>query len=436
VSVAGPVQSPNCVTIKATSGGPAVFAITSSSGLTTTTPLSSYTGEQATTVTANLGSFGVVAGNYLVLSEGGKGYSTDTAPGHENACDVSGCRGEVAKVASVSGTVAMLVRPLNHPYRSVNLPTVRKMASPISGVRVSNINFNCSSVISAGLSLSYAVNSSITDVGGLNCIDSGIKASYGYGNTFTRTVVVNSGSPNAGAVDIRYQNQMTMNTANISVNGSGHNFGLGVYVVNNSNVSNVSVNNNNSTGRSFKLHASARNTFTNLSTTGVGGGTSGFTLQYYSHHNTFTGCKVTGNTGHAVSTFGNFNTYNKFINCTATGNTGGNAFAQTASSLGTVNDHYTTIQGGTWSGVSGYAVLQMNSQYMTMTGATVKGPGSCGLCLGGLAGEVVKGSSVTNNMFSGLPRGSDIYLNAGGGTGNHFTGNSTPDGSYPNPLPY
>jgi hypothetical protein len=66
---------------------------------------------------------------------------------------------------------------------------------------------------------------------------------------------------------------------------------------------------------------------------------------------------------------------------------------------------------------------------------TVKGPGSSGLSLGGITSEAVSNACVVNNTFSSLPGGSDVFLVAGGGTGNHFTGNATPDGAYPSPLP-
>jgi len=45
----------------------------------------------ASFTTASL--LGVTVGEYVRLQQGGKDYSTDTAPGHDMGCDLVGCRG-------------------------------------------------------------------------------------------------------------------------------------------------------------------------------------------------------------------------------------------------------------------------------------------------------------------------------------------------------
>jgi hypothetical protein len=426
------VDGSGCATLKNSSSGSNILSM-SGSGMSATTALTAFTGDQATTVTANFSAIGgVSAGDYLVLSEGGRDSSTGSS---NTQCDVSGCRGDVVKVQSVSGNTASLVRPLNHPYQSVNMPTVRKMISPLSGAGVRNISLDGGSSASNGISWNYLVNSRMSAVTTSHFVNSGVTGSYGYGNTWVQIAATSCGSPNAGCIDIRYQNNAGYNTVSVTANGSGHNFGFAPYRTNDSVFNAITVNQNGSSGRGFKLLANAHNTFSGVTVSGTSGGTSTLALEYYSHHNTFNNCVVKNNQGHAIATFGNFNDHNTFAGCTVTAMAGYKAFSQSASYSGNLADHYTTIQGGTWIGSTGNAVLQMNSSGLSMSGVTVKGPGSSGLSLGGITSEAVSNACVVNNTFSSLPGGSDVFFVAGGGTGNHFTGNATPDGAYPSPLP-
>jgi len=425
------VDGSGCATIKNSSGGSNIISM-SGGGLSATTPLTAFTSDRATTVTANLSAIGASAGDYLVLSEGGRDSSTGSS---DTQCDVSGCRGDVVKIQSVSGNTATLVRPLNHPYQSANSPTVRKMLSPLSGAIIQNISLDGGSTASNGISWNYVVNSTMSAVTTKNVVNSGVAGSYGYGNNWVQVTASGCGSPNAGCIDIRYQNNSGYSTISVTANGSGHNFGFAPYRNNDSVFTGITVNQNGSSGRGFKLLANAHNTFSNISVSGTSGGTSTLAVEYYSHHNTFNNCVVKNNQGHAIATFGNFNDHNTFVGCAVTAMAGYKAFSQSASYGGNVADHYTTIQGGTWIGSTGNAVLQMNSSGLTLSGATVKGPGSSGLSLGGLTGEVIMNACVNNNTFSSLPGSSDIYFVSGGGTGNHFNSNGTPDGAYPSPLP-
>jgi hypothetical protein len=426
------IDGSGCATIKNSSGGSNIMSM-SGGGLSATTPLTAFTSDRATTVTANLSALGGVgAGDYLVLSEGGRDSSTGSS---DTQCDVSGCRGDVVKVQSVSGNTATLVRPLNHPYQSANAPTVRKMLSPLSGATIRNIAVDGGGALSNGVSWNYVVNSTMSAVTASHFVNSGVTGSYGYGNYWVQVTTTGCGSPNAGCIDIRYQNNAGYSTISVTANGSGHNFGFAPYRNNDSVFAGVTVNQNGSSGRGFKLLANGHNTFSNISVSGTSGGTSTLAIEYYSHHNTFNNCVVKNNQGHAISTFGNFNNNNSFVGCTVTAMSGYKAFSQSASYSGNLADHDTTIQGGTWIGSTGNAVLQMNSSGLTMSGVTVKGPGASGLSLGGISSETITNACINNNSFSSLSGGSDIFFVAGGGSGNHFNSNATPDGAYPSPLP-
>jgi len=107
--------SPGCATIKATGSG--YFAMTIGGSVSGSTLLIASAAELDTTFSANFANIGGLnAGDYVFLQEGGRDYSTDTAPGHDTGCDVSGCRGEILKIASVSGNTATVATALHFPY--------------------------------------------------------------------------------------------------------------------------------------------------------------------------------------------------------------------------------------------------------------------------------------------------------------------------------
>jgi len=61
---------------------------------------------------------------------------------HDTGCDVSGCRGEILKIASVSGNTATVATALHFPYDPVvNAANVSKLANPAIGVIVQNLTF-------------------------------------------------------------------------------------------------------------------------------------------------------------------------------------------------------------------------------------------------------------------------------------------------------
>src|SRR5213594_1023631 len=85
-------------------------------------------------------SLGVAAGDYVYLHQGGKDSSMGSG---DTGCDPSGCRGEVLKVASVSGNTITVTTALHDTYiPSVNAATAQKILSPVTGLTVKNITFD------------------------------------------------------------------------------------------------------------------------------------------------------------------------------------------------------------------------------------------------------------------------------------------------------
>src|SRR6267142_2127222 len=104
----------------------------------------------ASFTTASL--LGVTAGDYVRLQQGGKDYSTDTAPGHDTGCDMTGCRGEVVKVASVSGNTITVTTALHDSYDpAVNGAVAQKILNPLTGITVQNITFDGNGTNTYGL---------------------------------------------------------------------------------------------------------------------------------------------------------------------------------------------------------------------------------------------------------------------------------------------
>jgi Pectate lyase superfamily protein len=158
-----------CVTIKDEYAGPYQQAVMLIGGdangnpnprLGTAVPLSATANELATSF-ATSASLGVSAGDYvyLYLCQGGVGGNnggTSTVCGTQGSltvtCDPSGCRGEVLKVASVSGNTITVTTALHDTYvpsstacttaATGNCATVQKIVSPLIGVTVQNLTFS------------------------------------------------------------------------------------------------------------------------------------------------------------------------------------------------------------------------------------------------------------------------------------------------------
>jgi hypothetical protein len=186
-------------------------------------------------------------------------------------------------------------------------------------------------------------------------------------------------------------------------------------------------------GRLIKLNSSSHNTFNSVSTNrSEAAYYQGITIEYFSHHNVWNNCKVTGNVGSdtnaGIALYGDANGdnqgsnhYNTFNNCTVTGNYGFAIWVYD-------NNNYVTINGGTWSAAPGFKVIEFgddspccqNNAYIY--NATVEPPGSTGI-------DIENGSTgacINNNVFEpGLSAGINVTASSDMGSSNVMNGLSS-----------
>jgi hypothetical protein len=109
--------------------------------------LSAVADELSTSFTT-LTSLGVSSGDYVYLCQGGTDGSAATGQscppsGTNGICDPDGCRGEVLKVASVSGNTVTVTTALHDTYDPVaNSAVAQKILNPLTGITVKNITFD------------------------------------------------------------------------------------------------------------------------------------------------------------------------------------------------------------------------------------------------------------------------------------------------------
>jgi fibronectin type 3 domain-containing protein len=420
VTIAG---ATGCATIKGTGSGYTALQIGSQS-LSSAVPLSAVSNELSTTFSSSLA---LAAGDYVLLQEGGQDYSTDTAPGHPTNCDVSGCRGEMLAIQSVSGTTATVTTALHYTYDpGTNAANVSKLTSPTTGVTVHDLGFDGSGTLGTGLYMAGVVNSTVSNVTATSFVNSGLLSYYAFNLAWNNVTITQAGSGGADGFLLVGQGRPSVNGANLSnLNAGG--FGMGLHTVADGTFGNITVDKTGTTsGRPFKLAAASYNTFNSL-TVKNGSGTNGYngmSVEYYSSHNTFNSCVVTNNSGHGIDGFGNYNQYNKFVNCTVSANSTWQ-LGQTRSALGNFNDTNWEISGGTYTGVSGQNVLQINGANTSVHNSSINGPGNVGVNMGANNG------CVNNNAFSGS-LAYTIYLSGTNDLANGITGSGA---IYPNPLP-
>jgi hypothetical protein len=422
------VGASGCTTIKATGSGYKVMQV-GTGGVSSQTALSSSSAELSTNFSAAFGNIGgLAAGDYVILQEGGMDYSTDTAPGHNTNCDVSGCRGEVLQVASVSGSTATVSTALHYTYDPFNnAANVKKLTAPVSNVTVSNLVFDGSGTVSNGLYMNGVVNSTVSNVTAKHFVDWGLLSYWSYNLAWNGVAVQSSGNGNSDAFQLWGQGKASINGLTIS-NLNSNAFGMGLSTVADSTFTNVTIDGTGTTsGRPLKLLATSYSTFNSTTVkNGGAGGYNGISLEYYSSHNTFNSCSVTNNSGTGILGFGNYDQYNKFVNCTVNGNTGWQ-LGQGASALGTYMDGYWEISGGAYTGASSNAVLQLDGFNNYIHNVSINGPGEPGIYAYG------NNNCINSNTFGGTFSPYAIYF---GGSGNIANGNSTGSGLiYPNPLP-
>ena len=374
--------------------------------------LSSTANELATSF-STVSSLGVADGDYLRLLQGGKDSSAGSG---DTSCDTSGCRGEVLKVASVSGNTITVTTALHDTYNpSLNAATAQKILNPLTGVTVKNITFDGNGSNIYGLEIAGVAESSITGVTSRNVQGAALLNRGDFNVAWSNITVTGAGSAQCGAAAyFEYQGNLSVNGMSISnenpgapnsgclANGA---FGMGLFGgVANSVFTNVTVDAAGAYGRPFKTTAARWNTFNSLTVKNGVQAYNGISLEYYSSHNTYNTCAVTNNgantgtgTGNAgIITFGNFNQYNSFNNCTVSGNGNVQFYISGYDALRLAADSHNTVSGGTFTGSnSSEAVLLIEGDGTYITGATIRGPGPQGIYLDTQASN----ACVNNNTF-------------------------------------
>jgi len=387
---------------------------------------------------------GLNAGDYVYIHQGGMDYSTDTPPGHPSECDVSGCRGEILKVLSVTGntvTVTTALHDTSDP--SVNAAVVQKVLNPVTGVTLKDITLDGSGTENYGLLMLGVVDSTVSGVTVNNVLYTGL---YGNGNfnlAWNRVATTNAGNASGAAMGLYVQGNPSINGASISSLNSGPSaraFGFAVSGTGNGTFSNITVDASGAYGRPFKTTATRYSTFNSVTVKDGASWNNGISLEYYSSHNTFNDCVLTGNGGGArtgngnagINSFGNFNQYNTFNDCTVAGNGDLQVLVGNFDALRLGQDSYVTIKGGTYTGSnSTLPVVAIVGANPRVRDARINGPGGWGLYLRS------EGACVNNNIFGGGGIGKAISSNSSTNVGlgnvlNGYTSDLAP-GTCPGP---
>src|SRR2546426_994151 len=359
--------------------------------------LSTTANELAASFTT-VSSLGVAAGDYVRLHQGGKDSSMGSG---DTGCDPSGCRGEVLKVASVSGNTVTVTTALHDTYNpSVNAATAQKILSPLTGVSVKNITFDGSGSNVYGFEMAGVAESTVSGVTARNVQGAAILNRGDFNVAWSNITVTGAGSAQCGdAVWFENQGNLSVNGMSISNENPGTGtgclangaFGFGLIDSANSTITNLTVDAAGAYGRPFKTTASRWNTFNSLTVKNGVQAYNGISLEYYSSHNTFNNCVVTNNgagtgtgSGNAgINSFGNFNQYNAFNQCTVTGNGNVQVLINNYDALRLGQDTNVTINGGTYTGtntVEPVIYITGSNAYVTSTG--INGQGAQGLYLG------------------------------------------------------
>ena len=387
--------------------------------------LSSTANELATTF-STVSSLGLAPGDYLLLQQGGKDSSTGSG---DTGCDPSGCRGELLKVASVSGNTITVTTALHDTYNpSLNGATARKILNPLTAVTVKNITFDGNGSNVYGLEIAGVAESSVTGITSRNVQGSALLNRGDFNVSWSNISVTGAGSAQCGSA-VWFENQGNLSVNNMSISnenqgasGSGclYNgaFGFELIASANSTITNLTVDAAGAYARPFKTTAARYNTFNSPTVKNGVQAYNGISLEYYSSHNTYNTCTVTNNgagtgtgTGNAgIITFGNFNQYNSFNNCTVSGNGNVQFYISGYDALRLAQDSHNTVSGGTFTGSNNAeAVLLIQGDGTYITGATISGPGAQGIYLDTQASN----ACVNNNTFT-LVSGLGSAINANG----------------------
>ena len=381
-------------------------------------------------------SLGVNPGDYVYISQGGQDYSTDTCAvtgqnppcnGHPTNCDVSGCRGEVLQVQSVSGNTILVSTALHDTYDlSLNAAMAQRVQNPLSGVTLQNITLDGDWAAGTPLSFYGVVNSTVSGVTIKNANDPIGSGSYSlfanvtYGlnlNNVTLTCLTTTCSTNSAVAQMGVYQHGNLSINTMSISGAS---GGAAYFSSGADDSVVSLTVNDASGgfgRPFKTTAVRYSTFNSLTVEngnmcgGVACNSSddwnGISLEYYSSWNDFNNCTVTNNyassgSGAAgVTLFGNYNQHNTFSNCTVSGNGNIQFYVSGSDALGLARDLFNTVSGGSFTGASnGQSAMYIVGGGALVTGATFNGPVGSGWPGIYLAAPYATYACLNNNTFA------------------------------------
>jgi hypothetical protein len=380
------IDGSSCATIHSTGSGGNILVIGNiSTGPTVALSAVAYELSASFTTTSPLG---VNPGDYVWIHQGGEDYSTDTAPGHPTNCDVSGCRGEMLKVASVNGNTVTITTALHDTYDpTVNGAVVQQVLSPLAGMTVQNITLNGSGTENDGLVMLEVVDSTVTGVTAENVLSQALYGAGDFNLAWNNVTVTGAGSSDGAAMGLYVQGNPSVNGASVSNLNPGPAagaFGFLVSATAGGTFANITVDATGAYGRPFKTTAARWNTFNSITAKNaslVNG--NGISIQYYSSHNTFNDCVATNNgttsigTGNAgIITFGNFNQYNTFNNCIASGNGNIQFYISGFDALRLAQDSGNTVNGGTLTGSNSQEpAMWIDGGSAYIHNATFNGPG-------------------------------------------------------------
>jgi len=397
--------------------------------------LSATANELATSFTTG-SSLGVRAGDYVRIQQGGKDSS---AGGGDTDCDAIGCRGELLKVASVSGNTITVTTALHDTYSpSVNNATAQKLLGPLTGITVKNITFDGNRSNVYGLAIAGVADSTVSGVTSRNVQGSALLNRGDFNVQWSNITVTGAGSAQCGS-SVWFENQ-----ANLSVNGmtiTNQNpgapntgclyngaFGFELIGSANSTITSLTVDGAGAYGRPMKLGASRWNTFNSITVKNGVAAMNGLAIHYYSSHNTFNNCVVTNNgagtgtgTGSAgINSFGNFNQFNTFNNCTVSGNGNIQLLINSFDALRLAQDSNVTVNGGTFTGENSIVpVILVEGANASFHLATINGPGSTGISLDSNGTN----GCINNNTFAtSLNRAINSASSTNIGSGNILNG--------------
>jgi hypothetical protein len=394
----------------------------------------SATANELSTSFSTVSGLGVADGDYVLLQQGGKDSSNGSG---DTGCDPSGCRGEVLKVASVSGNTITVTTALHDTYNpSVNGATAQKILSPLTGITVKNITFDGNGSDVYGLEIAGVAESTVSGVTSKNVQGAALLNRGDFNVAWSNITVTGAGSAQcASAVWFEKQGNLSVNGMSISNENPGASgtgclyngaFGFELQASANGTIANLTVDASGAYGRPFKTSAARYNTFNSTTVKNGVQAYNGISVEYYSSHNTFNNCVVTNNgagtgtgTGNAgINSFGNFNQYNTFNNCTVTGNGNIQFYVSSYDALRLGQDSNVTVNGGTYTGTaSGGPAIEVEGASVYIKGATISGPGSSGIDFSSYG---TNGCINNNTFISGT--GLSAAINSSG-SGNMGSGN-------------